>query len=96
MNREQQIEEMARAMCGFSFTLKCSECSDACQYKLFAKRLHIQGYCNASDVARKIFEDIKKFNHPPTPECKPVYVIRNNELVELEKKYLCGGVLSDE
>jgi hypothetical protein len=49
MDKDRQIEEMARDMCGFSDCLICSECSDDCQYYLFANRLYKKGYRKQSE-----------------------------------------------
>lgn len=60
MSREKQIAEMARGMCLLSARLKCSECSDNCQYYDFAERLYKNGYRKASDVAADIFAEIEE------------------------------------
>jgi hypothetical protein len=44
-----------------------------------------------SEVARDIFEDLKKFCRPPMPECQPIYIIREIEMEELKSKYLGGN-----
>jgi hypothetical protein len=44
-----------------------------------------------SEVAREIFEDLKKFCRPPMPECQPIYIIREIEMEELKSKYLGGN-----
>lgn len=68
MSREKQIEEMAEEIsdvwnnkCQF---VTCNGCKysglndDKCQEKLIADHLIAKGYRKASDVARKIFEEI--------------------------------------
>lgn len=42
------------------------------------------------EVAREIFEDLKKFCRPPMPECQPLCIIRESEMEELKSKYLGG------
>ncbi len=55
MNNEKQIEELARAFCGLSAHVKCSECSYECYQKLYARKAIEAGYRKASDVAEEIF-----------------------------------------
>ena len=50
MNEEKQIEELARSFCGFSNTLKCSECSYECYQKEYARKAFEAGY-------RRIYDD---------------------------------------
>ena len=50
-NVEKQIEELARSFCGFSATLKCSECSYECHQKEYARKAFEAGYRLASEVA---------------------------------------------
>ena len=97
MNREQQIEEMAMTL-GNAWVVDLdghphdlSEVLMQCDVESISEQLYDSGYRKVSDIVREIFEDIKKFNHPPTPECRPVYVIRHDELVGLVEKYLYGG-----
>jgi hypothetical protein len=58
-NVKKQIEEMARSFCGFSKTLKCSECSYECYQKEYARKAIEAGYRKSSDVAREIFAEIE-------------------------------------
>lgn len=60
MNEEKQIEEMARAMCSFSASVICRECSDSCYFKDYAKKLVEKGYRKASEVALEVIGEIEK------------------------------------
>ena len=40
------------------------------------------------EIAREIFEDIKKFDCRPIPESKAVYIIGESKFAELKKKYM--------
>ena len=84
---QNEIEQMAKAVCHLDRT--CDECmtSFECKAMMYAKRFYNAGYRKSEEVAREIFEEIEEFNHPPLPECEPVYIIRVSELAELKKKY---------
>ena len=59
MQMDNKIQEMARSMCRLSASLKCSECSDQCQYNDFAERLYNKGYRKASEVALGVISEIQ-------------------------------------
>ena len=40
-----------------------------------------------AEVAMEIFADIAKYERKPIPESKPVYVLKQSDFDELEKKY---------
>ena len=44
LSTEKQIEELARAMCRLSGNLKCSECSEHCFFKDYAKKAFNSGW----------------------------------------------------
>ena len=60
MERDKQIEEMAKTVCHLDRT--CDQCmtSFECKAMTYAKRFYDNGYRKASDVAREIFEEIEK------------------------------------
>ena len=72
MNRDKQIEEMAKALTSYEYSLcerlpkdKCLLTSAihaqvSCDYCKIAEFLVGKGYRKASDVAREIFEEIEK------------------------------------
>ena len=62
MNKEKQIEEMARLICLSYNTDACKKCddSDFCSVKDEAQRLYTAGYRKADEVAREIFADLKQ------------------------------------
>jgi DNA integrity scanning protein DisA with diadenylate cyclase activity len=63
MDKEKQIEEMARDICKSRFandTRLCKECENECLYYQIASALNAKGYRKASDVAREIFAEIAK------------------------------------
>ena len=61
MNRDKQIEEMAKDFCALS--LPCEEChlyKNRCHAKKYATRAYNAGYRKTSDVVREIFEELLK------------------------------------
>ena len=60
MNRDKQIEEMAKNVCHLDRT--CNECmtSFECKAMMYAKRFYTAGYRKSTEVAREIFEEIEK------------------------------------
>ena len=93
MDKEKQIEEMAK-ICHFyddGICHLCEEllvsCDRKCDLAILVENLYNSGYRKAPDVAEEIFEEIEKYNHPPLPECEPIYIIKSSELAELKKKY---------
>jgi hypothetical protein len=84
-NVEKQIEELARSFCGFSKTLKCSECSYECHQKEYARKAFEAGYRLASDVAREIFGEIEELIIKTNGMWLWQWDL--NKLAELKKKY---------
>ena len=61
MNRDKQIEEMARAI--EQARIKAADTTNSMNYGFggwYAKELYNAGYRKASDVAREIFEEIEE------------------------------------
>lgn len=61
MNKEKQIEEMAKDFC--ALTTPCEEChlyKNGCHAKKYAVRAYKAGYRKASEVAREIIEEAEK------------------------------------
>lgn len=87
MSIEKQIAEMARGMCLLSARLKCSECSDKCQYYDFAERLYKNGYRKASDVVAEIFAEIETAFARVGILPHNVGLVDFNVIAELKKKY---------
>lgn len=87
MDREKQIEEIAKAMCaGCPDNKECMHCLCADWYK--AESIYNAGYRKADDVAKEIFEEIDNiiYNLKDSPfysSSDAVY-----ELTELKKKYM--------
>lgn len=86
MNREQQIEEMARILCGY--VNSCTECyiHKPCLMNNCAIILTEKGYRKATDVAREIFAEIESMSSLIIAGHKH-YIICELELAELKKKY---------
>lgn len=85
MNKEKQIEEMARIICSSHNNNACVFNHEPCDFKCSANgeaiKLYNAGYRKASDVAREIFEEIDRmcidtfgnFNHRVFAELKKKY-----------------------
>lgn len=59
MTDKEQIDEMARTLCGVKET-QCENCdSFDCEFWIESSTLFAAGYRKAPDVAREIFEEIK-------------------------------------
>ena len=96
MNRDKQIEEMAKEICSeYDCIIPCHSCAyyecANCRDTKSAVKLYNAGYRKASDVAREIFEDIEKHSevalmngHIETP----ILCIGFGVFAELKKKYL--------
>lgn len=86
MDREKQIDEMARDMCGLG--RDCHGCTSSmsyvCKAKKYAERAVDKGYCKKSEVAREIIGKIL-LNH--TPDIDGFFTMHETELSELKKKY---------
>ena len=61
MNKETQIEEMAKDFCALN--MPCEEChlyKNRCHAKKYATRAYDAGYRKAPEVAREIIEEIEQ------------------------------------
>lgn len=96
MNREKEIEEIAKVMCGGCPDNKeCMHC--LCKAWYDAEGLYVAGYCKQSEVAKEIFDEIRKLldNQECITEnqrCKEVvdFLLRDylpRHIAELKKKY---------
>ena len=65
LNKDKQIEEMARVICKCYYNGICSldskPCDLGCGDVIDAKKLYNAGYRKASEVAREIVTDLVKF-----------------------------------
>lgn len=91
MNRDKQIEEMAKCCPYYSKGECCADVTDICDCNLMCHffgafaNLEMAGYRKASEVAREIFEEIEN-------SCRTfgVYGIHGyimEDIAELKKKY---------
>ena len=98
MNRDKQIEEMARAICEHFVPNGCGRCPD-CFCEGDALKLYNAGYRKASEVAREIFEEIEEvfrqhtdggyyLNNAWIPEYLDPYT--QDAVAKLKKKYTEG------
>ena len=94
MNREKQIEEMAKDICHLG--RKCPDCSRQamCKAVNYASRFYDKGYRKASDVAGEIFEEIEKLlkrnelrNYEPYNVESYYSGDLEKDLAKLKKKY---------
>ena len=94
MNREKQIEEMAKVMCGGCTDNKeCMRCLCADWYN--AETLYNAGYRNQREVAKEFFDEIEKLvsANKKTVGCatyeETIFYIEDfiEDLAELKKKY---------
>lgn len=91
MNRDKQIEEMAKDICGRADCATCGELMP-CFSKHFSKRAVEKGYRKASDVAREIFEEIEKITMHNVTSSHGIWLMSMGEVAfaELKKKYTEG------
>lgn len=84
MNRDKQIDEMAKDLC---HTATCEiekigiPCNHRCKAHIYATRAIDKGYRKADEVAREIFEELEKFMSP----------YRYPIIAELKKEYTEGN-----
>ena len=98
MDREKQIEEIAREMCHLSAECKtCQICNkryhggdDLCYFKCVAKEIINHGFRKQSEVVKEIFEEITNiiYNLRDSPFYSSSDAV--DELTELKKKYTGG------
>ena len=87
MNREEQIEEMAKAI--EQARIKAQDTTNSMNYGFggwYAKELYEKGYRKASDVAREIFEEIERW----LGINGELGIITTEKFAELKKKYTEG------
>ena len=88
MNREKQIEEMAKITCQMyrrDKEKKCAgvqECDMKCLHYQRCEALYNAGYRKTSDIAREIFEELKSAG---------LSELRYPIIAELKKKYTEEG-----
>ena len=89
MDKEKQIEEMAKDFCPQNLNMPCEEChlyKNRCHAKKYATRAYNAGYRKASEVAREIFEEFGKYISPhKIGAFNCIYI--NDVIYELKKKY---------
>ena len=94
MNRDKQIEEMAKNVCHLDRT--CDECMTSFECKVYAKRFYNAGYRKASEVAREIIAEIDDALHNMAVEYHtaghPEYfavceMVHHKVMRPIEKKY---------
>ena len=91
MSRDKQIEEIALKMASESRTCvfhgECKDCiyylTDSCKLVRCAKKFVEKGYRKATEVAREIFEELKKvmideYRYPIIAELKKKYEGKQN------------------
>lgn len=92
--KQEQIEEMAKQMCGAINNLCIHDCTPACGAREYAKRCFEAGYRKASDVidefVDKVFEKIRYEykNYPNAMTVGTYYQLRKeiNELADEMRK----------
>lgn len=87
MSKENQIEEMAKDLCGWCrngiCTVDMKPCDLGCSHRDVATILYNAGYRKQSEIAREIFEEIDNlFDKYPT-----LRNIGGTAIAELKKKY---------
>ena len=91
MNKEKQIEEMAKDLC---HTETCEikkigiPCNHRCKAHIYATRAVDKGYAKASEVAREIFKEIEKIvNKQYNRSLFGIVTDITPAIAELKKKY---------
>ena len=79
MERDKQIEEMARVWCPFPNRNDCNKCNKGCYEISKSEMLYNAGYRKASEVVRDIFNDLNEMWH------KGRGFINYSDLVRLER-----------
>ena len=83
LNRDKQIEEMRKFVSKIPYLTLNQD-----QENLLSQYFVNEGFCKASEVAREIFEEIKKLTHTKWDwtDC-----VEWDAIAELEKKYTEEG-----
>lgn len=85
----EEIDAIAKVLCKYYKTSACSLCAVInCHVRLHAEWIYSEGYRLKSEVVKCMIEEIKKFARAPLPECKTVYVLRQEDLEMLLKKFV--------
>ena len=92
MERNRQINDMARAMCFQRESCTAKSCINVnCEKTWLAEALYNAGYRKASDVAREIFEEIESELLNDITDYHGCYSVwYQNKFAELKKKYTEG------
>ena len=98
MDREKQIEEMAREMCHLSGECKtCQICNERynsddddelCYFQCVAKEIINHSYRKQSDVAKEIFEELDKLTYQLLNDADYTMGDIVYDITELKNKYL--------
>ena len=97
MDKEKQIEEMAKDFCALD--MPCEEChlyKNRCHAKKYATRAYNAGYRKASKVAREIFEELSKFIVTKVIDNGTITYDIGDKYKELQKKYGVEGINPSE
>ena len=92
MDKEKQIEEMAKDFCALD--MPCEEChlyKNRCHAKKYATRAYNADYRKTSKVAREIFEEIDKIVICKVIHHGEIAYDVTDEYAELKKKYTEEG-----
>ena len=92
MNKEKQIEEMAKDMCEYYYEGTCYQdkkpCDCKCETFTDAQYLYAKGYRKASEVAEEIFAEIEEITmHGITSFGLQTMTMGECAFAELKKKY---------
>jgi hypothetical protein len=93
MNRDKQIDEMAKVMCFQADSCTVKSCVQVnCEKTWLAENLYNAGYRKASEVAREIFEEIEKITMHNVTSSHGIWLMSMGEVAfaELKKKYTEG------
>lgn len=93
MEKEKQIEEMAKDMCEYYYEGTCYQdkkpCDCKCDIFTDAQYLYAKDYRKASEVAREIFEGIDSciWSETHYGDSKLCFEINSAKYTELKKEY---------
>ena len=91
MNRDKQIEEMARVMCQRSKPCILCAIQAPCRCRTDAELLNAEGYRKDSDIAREIIEEIDRMIYKLLNDSHYIMGDMCYEIAELKKKYTEEG-----